>query len=125
MRHARWFLDGLAGRRAGGLSAGEVTGAVLRRAASGVSVSATQYFVSGLRAFLRFCFLEGLMGADLSPAALWVTGRRRSSLPRGISRADARALLGSCDRRRAVGRRDYAVIITLFGSGCAAASSPG
>ncbi len=114
LAHARWFVEGLGSSGLAGVSAGEVTGAVLRRAASGVSVAAAQYFVSGLRAFLRFCFLEGLLAADLSQAALVVRGRRSSSLPRGISRADARALLGSCDRRRALGRRDYAVIILLL-----------
>jgi site-specific recombinase XerD len=113
--HARWFLDGLAPDVGlAGVMASEVTGVVLRKAASGVSVSATQYFVSALRAFLRFCFVEGLLEADLSRAALAVTGRRRSSLPRGISRTDAAALLGGCDRRRALGRRDYAVIIMLL-----------
>jgi integrase/recombinase XerD len=113
--HARWFLDGLeSGGGLAGLSAGEVTGAVLCKAGSGVSVSATQFFVSGLRSFLRFCFVEGLVDADLSRAALAVSGRRRSLLPRGISRADAAALLGGCDRRRALGRRDYAVIIVLL-----------
>ena len=35
-------------------------------------------------------------------------------MPRGISSADARALLCSCDRREALGRRDYAIIITLL-----------
>jgi integrase/recombinase XerD len=113
--HARWFLDGRGcGGVLGGLSAGEVTGAVLRKAASGVSVSAAQYFVSGLRSFLRFCFVEGLVEADLSQAALLVRGRRCSSLPRGISKLDAQALLGSCDRRSGLGRRDYAVIIMLL-----------
>jgi len=113
--HARRFLDGLApGRELAGLTAGEVTGAVLVKAASGVSVSAAQYFVSGLRSFLQFCFVEGLVEADLSQAALVVRGRRRSSLPRGITRADAQALLGACDRRSVLGRRDYAVIIVLL-----------
>ena len=113
--HAAWFLDGLgSGGGLAGLSASEVTGAVLRKATSEVSVSATQYFVSALRAFLRFCFVEGLLETDLSRAALAVTGRRRSSLPRGISRTDAVALLGGCDRRRALGRRDYAVIIMML-----------
>ena len=85
--HARWFLDSLeSGAGLAGVSASEVTGAVLRKAAAGVSVSATQYFVSALRAFLRFCFVEGLVETDLSPAALVVTGRRRSSLPRAISK---------------------------------------
>lgn len=113
--HARWFLEGLAaGRELAGLSAGEVTGAVLRKTASGVSVSAARYFVSALRSFLRFCFVQGLVEADLSHAALAVSGRRRSSLPRGISKANAQALLGACDRRSALGRRDYALIIVLL-----------
>jgi integrase/recombinase XerD len=115
VKHARRFLDGLAaGSGLAGLAASDVTSAVLREAGSGLSVSATQYFVSGLRAFLRFCFIEGLVQADLSRAALVVTGRRGSSLPKGIGRADAQALLGSCDRRRTLGRRDYALIIMLL-----------
>ncbi len=114
VRHARWFVDGLGRDGVAGLLAADVTGAVLRKASSGVSVSAVQNFVSGLRAFLRFCFLEGLVEMDLSQAALVVRGRRASVLPRGISRADARALTGSCDRRRPLGRRDYALIILLL-----------
>jgi site-specific recombinase XerD len=111
---ARRLLDGLSGDdRLASLTAGGVTGAVLRETAM-LSVGSAQFFVAALRAFLRFCFIEGLIEADLSSAALSVTGRRRSSLPRGISRADARALLGGCDRRVAIGRRDYAVIVTML-----------
>lgn len=111
---ARRFVDGLApGRRLSEVAAGDVTAAVLREA-EGVSVSAAQNFVTGLRSFLRFCFIEGLVGLDLSHAALLVRGRSSSSLPRGISRTDARALLGSCDRRDALGRRDHAIIILLL-----------
>jgi integrase/recombinase XerD len=112
--HARRFLDGLPpGSDLGGVSAAQVTAAVLRHASAG-SVSAAQNFVAGLRAFLRFCFLEGFVDTDLSQATLSVTGRRRSSLPRGITRTQARALLASCDRRSTLGRRDYAMIITLL-----------
>ena len=112
--HARRFLDGrAAGDELARVTAAEVTGAVLARAVSGVSVSATQFFVSGLRAFLRYCFVEGLLEVDLSPGALAVTGRRRSSLPKAISHTDAQALLESCDRHSALGRRDYALIILL------------
>lgn len=100
-------------RELSGLVVGDVTAAVLRESER-VSVSATQSFVNGVRAFLRFCFVEGLVGSDLSQAALLVRGRSSSSLPRGISSADARALLCSCDRRQALGRRDYAIIITLL-----------
>ncbi|MGH9280708.1 MAG: site-specific integrase [Acidimicrobiales bacterium] len=91
----------------------EVTAAVLRESTA-ATVSTTQNYVASLRAFLRFCFLEGLIDQDLSDAALPMTGRRRSSLPRGITKQDADALLASCDRRSAIGRRDYALIITLL-----------
>lgn len=112
--HARRFLDGLPASGVSAVTAAEVTGAVLVVSGCGWSVSAVQNFVAALRAFLRFCFLEGVLGADVSGAALAVTGRRRSPLPRGISPAQARALLASCDRRTAVGRRDYAIILALL-----------
>jgi len=111
--YARRFLAGLAGGELSGVTAGEVTGAVLREAAV-VSAASAQHFVTALRSFLRFCLIEGLVDADLSAAALAVTGRRRSSLPLGIGKSATAALLGCCDRRQALGRRDYAVIITLL-----------
>lgn len=112
--YARRFLAGLPGDgELSAVTAGEVTGAVLRESVM-VSAASAQYFVAGLRSFLRFCFIERLVGTDVSAAALTVTGRRRSSLPMGISRSDAAALLAGCDRRRAIGRRDYAVIVTLL-----------
>ena len=112
--HARRFLGWLpAGTSLAEVTASDVT-AALRREAAAVSVAATQYFRAGLRAFLRFCFTEGLLKGDLSGAALAVTGRRRTALPRGIEPGAARALLRSCDRRTALGRRDYAVLITLL-----------
>ena len=123
--HARRFLGGLpGGGELAGVTPADVIGAVGREFAA-VSVSATQFFVAGLRSFLRFCFLVGLVPVDLSKAALPATGRRRSLLPRGIGKADARALLVSCDRRTAVGRRDYAVIITLLRLGLRASEVAG
>lgn len=111
--HATRFVTGLAPGELGQVTPAEITTAVLDRSAT-VSVSATQNFVAGLRAFLRFCFIEGLVEVDLSQAALAVTGRRRSCLPQGISSDEAAALLASCDRRTGIGRRDYAMLITLL-----------
>lgn len=112
--HARKFLDGLPP----GTALGEVTAAdvitALRRVADAVSVAAAQNFRAGLRAFLRFCFTQGILAVDLSGAALAVTGRRRVCLPRGIEPAQARALLSSCDRRTALGRRDHAMLVVLL-----------
>jgi hypothetical protein len=76
-----------------GLQARDVTSAVLAESAR-VSVGGVQMLVAALRAFLRFCFLEGLLEVDLSGAALAMTGRRRSSLPRGVTASQAAALSG-------------------------------
>ena len=111
---ARRFVDGCAlGAQLAATTAGDVTRAVLMESAT-LSIGATQFFVAALRSFLRFCSMEGLIAADLSAAALPVTGRRPSSLPRGISSRDANALLNSCDRGENVGRRDYAMIVMLL-----------
>jgi len=107
------FMSGRAPGDLSQMTAAEVTAAVLDESVA-VSVSTTQNFVASLRAFLRFCFIEGLIEVDLSQAALPITGRRRSSLPRGIAKAEAAALLVSCDRRTVIGRRDYALLITLL-----------
>lgn len=110
---ARRFMQRLPGAGVpAGLTAGQVTQAVL--AESTTRPAAARYFVVGLRSFLRFCFLEGLTGSDLSSAALTVKARRSSGLPKTVSRAQVRALLDSCNRRQAVGRRDYAVILVLL-----------
>lgn len=125
VRSARRFLSWSApGGDLGGLRARDVTGAVARESER-VSASSAQYFVCGLRAFLRFCFVEGLTGRELSAAALAVTGRRRSPLPQGIAQADVEALLASCDRRSAQGRRDHAVLVVLLRLGLRASEVAG
>lgn len=96
-----------------GLTAAEVSNAVLGQLA-GRSPATVRRYGCALRSFLRYCHLVGLIERDLSAAALPVSGRRRSLLPQGISPTQTQALLGACDRRRAVGRRDYAVIVLIL-----------
>jgi integrase/recombinase XerD len=43
-----------------------------------------------------------------------VADLRDRSLPRGLDPAVVKALLASCDRRRTVGRRDYAILLSLL-----------
>lgn len=106
------------------LTPGIVTSAVLAESAT-VSVASAQVFVRALRAFVHFCFVEGLAGTDLSAAAPLMTGRRRSFLPKGISSSDAECLLRSWHRQTAAGRRDYAVILTLLRRGLRAGEAAG
>lgn len=69
--------------------------------------------VPALRSFLRFCHLEGVIGLRLDGAVPSAAGRRMSALPQRISAGELDRLLASCDRERAGGRRDYAVLILL------------
>jgi site-specific recombinase XerD len=109
----RRFLAQHGQRGIGDLTAAAVSKAVLAEVAGWSPASVRRYAV-GLRSFLRYCQLTGLIETDLSASVLPVSGRRRSLLPQGISPAQARALLRSCDRRRAAGRRDYAVIVMML-----------
>ena len=74
--HARRFMGGLpCGGELADVTATDVIEAVLRESAA-VSVSATQFFVAGLRSFLRFCFLVGLVPGRSVPggaAGDWTT----------------------------------------------------
>lgn len=75
-------------------------------------VSSARQVVSALRCLLRYVRLEGLTELALDEAVLSVAGWN-PSLPRGISPVAVRALLSSCDRRRPIGRRDYAILMLL------------
>ena len=95
------------------ITAADVTRAVLEETVTR-KVGSVQFFVVAVRAFLRFCSLEGLIEVDLSAAAPSITGRRSQVLPQGIKREDATAFLASCDRSQAIGRRDHAVLLILL-----------
>ena len=110
---ARRFLTGHRVDALGGLTAADVSQAVLREVPHRSPATVRRYGVA-LRSFLRYCYLTGLVDRDLSAAALPVSGRRRSLLPQGITASQAKALLRACDRRRASGRRDYAVIVLML-----------
>jgi site-specific recombinase XerD len=94
------------------IAPGDVTSALLADA-SGLSAGAGQHLACALRAFLRYCHVRGLVSADVSAAALGVTGRRTTMLPRGLEPGTIEALLAACDRAEPPGRRDYAVILLL------------
>jgi integrase/recombinase XerD len=61
----------------------------------------------------RFLYLEGETPIALATAAPAMAGWRNTSLPRGLEPDQVKRLLSSCDRRTAVGRRDYAILVLL------------
>jgi site-specific recombinase XerD len=112
-RIAALFLSGAAGQAAvQDLTTSDVTGFVLARC-RGRSPRSARLLATALRSLLRFLFVEGLTPADLSGAVPNVASWRGASLPKAIGQDQVRRLLGSCDRRTAAGRRDYAVLVLL------------
>ena len=79
----------------------------------GRSVGWAKNTVTGLRSLLRYLHLRGVTPVSLVCAVPAVAGWRGGSLPRALPGGQVERLLGSCDRRRRVGRRDFAVLILL------------
>ncbi len=95
----------------GGLSARDVT-AFTTRVCEGRGLSSCRQAVSALRSFLRYLRLEGVTDVALEDAVLSVAGWD-PSLPRAIRSEDVARMVATCDRRRAIGRRDYAILLLL------------
>lgn len=95
-----------------GLTAAEVSGFVLATC-PGRATGTAKLIVTSLRSVLRFLHLEGLIPVPLAAAVPAVAGWRPTGLPQGLEPAQVRRLLASCDRRRARGRRDYAIVVLL------------
>lgn len=110
---ARLFLAGRGGRdglRLERLAAADVS-MFLARECPPRSVSGARDLVSALRSFLRYLHLAGLIEAPLVWALPAMADLRDRTLPRGLEPAAVRRLLSSCDRRRLVGRRDFAILL--------------
>ena len=105
----RETLDGLELDR---LAARDVS-AFLARECPKRSVSGARDLVMRLRSLLRYLHVAGVIELPLQWAVPGVAYRRDHGLPRGLSPSAVARLLASCDRRRAVGRRDYAVLLLL------------
>jgi site-specific recombinase XerD len=119
-RTARLFLAEHADRQLRELGAGDVSRFVTGQCRR-LSVRSAERLVNGMRAFLRFAVAEGLVTTPLANAVPSVARRSGAGLPRGLDRAEVTALLASCDRRRATGRRDYAILVLLSRLGLRAA----
>jgi integrase/recombinase XerD len=91
------------------LSAADVT-AVVRSQCRLRGVGWARNFNTVLRSLLRFLFLDGYVGRDLSPSVLSVAGWRRGGLPRALDPQEVARLLASCSRQRRAARRDLAIL---------------
>ena len=68
---------------------------------------------AALRSFLQYAHCTGLIGTDLRASVPAVASWSMASLPRALSAEDVQRLLAHCDRRTAVGRRNWAIMLLL------------
>jgi integrase/recombinase XerD len=104
------FGDGPA--RLGALNAGDVVRFV-RRQAPRLHLKRAKLLTTALRSFLRYARYRGAVTLDLAAAVPVVANWSMPAIPRAIGTDQVRQLLASLDRRTAMGRRDYAIVLLL------------
>ncbi|MGH2869174.1 MAG: site-specific integrase, partial [Solirubrobacteraceae bacterium] len=113
--NVRPFLEGLVGP--GGVELDRVTGAAVVAfvvaSCPSQSRSSAKRTTKALRSLLRFLHAEGHIEWPLDHAVPAASGWRLVSLPKRLEPQQITRLLASCDRSTVVGRRDFAVLITL------------
>jgi len=94
------------------LNAGDVVRFVQRQAPR-LHLKRAKLLTTALRSFLRYARYRGEVALDLAAAVPIVANWSMSSIPRAIGAEQIRQLLASIDRRTAIGRRDYAILLLL------------
>jgi site-specific recombinase XerD len=94
------------------LCAGDVVRFVQRQAPR-LHLKRAKLMTTALRSFLRYARYRGEVTLDLAAAVPVVANWSMTSIPRAISADHVRQLLASIDKRTAMGRRDYAVLVLL------------
>lgn len=95
----------------GWLTAAGVTDFVVAQAR--LNPGRVSHLVTGLRSFLRFAHVEGLIAGGLAEAVPTAARWKLSGLPRALPAGQVDAMAASCDEGTAVGLRDLAVLKLL------------
>jgi integrase/recombinase XerD len=114
------FLAAQRGRELDELSAADVSEFMTSQCRQ-VSARQAERLATGLRSVLGFALVQGLISRPLTGAVPSVARWSGAGLPRGLTAPQIAALLAGCDRRKAMGRRDYAILVLLMRLGLRAA----
>jgi site-specific recombinase XerC len=85
----------------------------VQREAARLPLKRAKLMTTALRSFLRYARYRGEVTLDLAAAVPVVADWSMPSIPRAIAADQVRRLLASIDRRTAIGRRDYAILLLL------------
>src|SRR6516162_3667757 len=94
------------------LCAADITRFVRRRAGA-IQSKRVQLLTTALRSFLRFVRYRGDIEKDLAACIPAVANWKQSTLPRALPPDQVEQVLNSVDRKTAIGRRDYAILLIL------------
>lgn len=85
----------------------------------GLKASTVHAHARGIKAWLNWLVREGDLG--VSPMRNVAMPRLERRIPPPFSPLDVRKLLAACERRTAIGARNYAIVLTLLDTGLRAA----
>ena len=85
----------------------------VQRQAPRLHLKRAKLLTTALRSFLRYVRYRGEVTLDLAAAVPVVANWSMPSIPRAIEADHVRQLVASIDRRTAIGRRDYAILLLL------------
>jgi site-specific recombinase XerD len=85
----------------------------VQRQAPRLHLKRAKLLTTALRCFLQYARYRGHIRLDLAAAVPLVANWSMSSIPRAISPDQVRRLLAHINRRTAIGRRDYAILLLL------------
>ena len=105
------------------LTTGEVRAFVLDQARK--QPRSAKRIVTALRSLLRFLHVDGVLAVPLAGAVPSPAGHSLAGLPKALESGQIEAMLSSCDRATATGRRDRAVLLLLSRMGLRAGEVAG
>lgn len=94
------------------LRAADVVRFVQRRARH-LHVKRAKLMTTALRSFFQYARLRGDVALDLGAAVPIAASWSMAAIPRAIAPEQTKKLLASIDRKTAMGRRDYAIVLLL------------
>jgi len=96
----------------GDIRADDIAG-FLQQASSSTHFARSKTIASSLRSFFRFARYQGAIARDMAAAVPKVAGWSMSAIPRAIAEDQIPQLLSSIDRSRAIGLRNFAILLLL------------
>ncbi|EWS65225.1 Tyrosine recombinase XerD [Hydrogenophaga sp. T4] len=110
------YLHRTGNSRLGDLTPPTITTFLIERAKT-VGPAAMQGCTGTLRVFLRYLHRQEVIATDLSRAVPRGRGYKQATIPRAIAWEDVQRMLDSVERRWALGKRDYAILMLLASYG--------